>query len=378
MVLITTWLISCAREMPVQRDGVLTLTAIVADRSGVIGMNEKLGYAPVAGAKVTLESKKYYETATKPRTYVAFTDSDGVVVFNSLAAGTYAITAESQTLFTDPQTQITGLVTLRGAGIHNVFETVNIADTLKTTLAVQSTLAINEVYYGGAPPAKAYYFYDQFIELYNPGTDTVYLDGMLLCRGRNTLHTMMESNDFVQAIYVYKFPGTGRSGKQYPLPPDRFVVIAGDALDHSQYNSSALNMSAADWELFNPYGSDLDYPSANVLNALPEASSDFLMDLKHDVVILADSAAFYPGEMIESISRNYMHIPITYIIDAIEYSVNNDSKKRLTSRLDAGFGGIGLAKYSGKSIERRMPGFDTNNSSLDFVINNQPTPGYQH
>jgi len=64
------------------------------------------------------------------------------------------------------------------------------------------------------------------------------------------------------------------------------------------------------------------------------------------------------------------------VIDGVEYSINGNSIKLLTQRVDAGFAGVGLSRYSGKSVQRRQPGFDTNNSSLDFIILNQPTPGY--
>jgi len=62
----------------------------------------------------------------------------------------------------------------------------------------------------------------------------------------------------------------------------------------------------------------------------------------------------------------------------VEYSANGTKQKELTTRVDAGFAGVGISKYSGKSVERRLPGFDTNNSNLDFVNVDHPTPGYQH
>ena len=62
----------------------------------------------------------------------------------------------------------------------------------------------------------------------------------------------------------------------------------------------------------------------------------------------------------------------------MEYSASAEKQKEITARLDAGFAGIGIEKYSGKSVERRKAGFDTNNSNLDFVYLNKPTPGYQH
>jgi hypothetical protein len=50
--------------------------------------------------------------------------------------------------------------------------------------------------------------------------------------------------------------------------------------------------------------------------------------------------------------------------------------KTMTARVDAGFAGIGITRYSGQSTERREEGVDTNNSTFDFVNLPHPTPGY--
>jgi len=50
----------------------------------------------------------------------------------------------------------------------------------------------------------------------------------------------------------------------------------------------------------------------------------------------------------------------------------------MPEELDKGSGGVGQQKYNGTSLERRFAGFDTNNSTVDFVIIPAPTVGYQH
>ena len=69
-------------------------------------------------------------------------------------------------------------------------------------------------------------------------------------------------------------------------------------------------------------------------------------------------------------------IDIDTIIDAVEYSRNSTHIKRNIYELDAGFAGIGVDSYSGRSIQRIKPGFDTDDSFIDFNILDKPTPGY--
>jgi hypothetical protein len=72
-----------------------------------------------------------------------------------------------------------------------------------------------------------------------------------------------------------------------------------------------------------------------------------------------------------------MRIPIDKVIDGVEYASNPYvTQKEMTVRVDAGFAGVGIAKYGGQSTERREPGLDTNNSTFDFVVIPYATPGY--
>ena len=113
------------------------------------------------------------------------------------------------------------------------------------------------------------------------------------------------------------------------------------------------------------------------MNALPGQRVDFYISLAHNAVMLAEGDGWYFGEYSSS-GYQYVHIPIDKVLDAVEYSSNPDKAKELTARVDAGYAGIGIAKYDGQSTERRIPGSDTNNSTLDFVTIPGPTPGYQH
>ncbi len=380
-ILITGLLIlmfsSCARQAPTEKDGRLCLTAIFADGSGVIAVNEQLGYAPVAYSRVTLESRLYNADPHTFARYVAKTDSLGRAVFRDIPAADYIISLVKDTTYVNPENGATSQVTLKGHAVAHVYSEKVQLDTIKTSLSLHSDVVINEVYYCG-PVNRAYYFYDQFVELYNASDSTRYLDGMILCRNRAYHNPAMDSLDYIQVIYVYQFPGEPRTGRTYPIEPHQFVVVAQDAADHSAYIDNALDLSGADWEFYNPYGGDLDNPDVpNVVNAIPGNSTDFMINLVHDAVILADGTGYYYGE-VSSHGYQYIHVPVNTVLDAVEYSANSEKQKEITTRLDAGFAGVGIAKYSGKSTERRSAGFDTDNSSLDFINLDTPTPGWQH
>jgi len=131
---------------------------------------------------------------------------------------------------------------------------------------------INEVYYAGTPN---YTYQDQFVELYNAGTTTAYLDGALIMRGVDTL-----------ASRVYQFPGEV-GGTTLPIEPGQFVVVAQDAWDFSS-DPYSMDLSTADYETYSPYEEDPgDNPDVPNLSDVIELLADFVMDLRVGQVLLA-------------------------------------------------------------------------------------------
>ena len=95
-----------------------------------------------------------------------------------------------------------------------------------------------------------------------------------------------------------------------------------------------------------------------------------MINLAGDIILLAsgEDSEYWDG------------IDIDTIIDGVEYSSSKNSIHRLDTRIDKGSAGVEpdrvMTKYSGMSIQRIRPGFDTNNSTVDFMILDRPTPGY--
>lgn len=370
-------LFSCTRETPTQKDGELTFNAIITDPTEIIPVNPDLGYAPVAGAKVTLVSSSYYSDKTSLKQYSAYTDSAGLVIFNDLAGSSYNMNIEAEVTYTN-QSGIMDTVMLISGKMVDIFSSSAFPDTIEMTPSKSDGIVINEIYSCG-PVSTAYYYFDQYIELYNASENTVYLDGIIVGRGRQTLNDSLETVDYAQATYLFHFPGEPLTGREYPFLPGEFLVLAQDALDHSQYIPTSLDLSDADWEFFDQYGgADIDNPAPNILNYRPDKDIDFMIGLTSNVIFLTDGSEWYYGDCYPNSNSQFIHLPLETVIDAVEYASSAELTHSSSRRLDAGFAGIGITRYSGKSTERRLPGFDTDNSTVDFVVNNVPTPGYQH
>jgi hypothetical protein len=348
----------CGRETPDMPDGRGTILIAAADTSGFFGA---LGDTVlVGGAEVAIQSLTSIFTAE------ATTDDGGVATFEKLATGAYSVFLRREVSVGPNKIVFTGFGTVSITGGEVA------ADTILVNVISVSNLMINEIHFAGSC-ASTFYFYDQFVELYNAADDTLYLDGIILTRQLGTKDPDMEIKDYVTAIYAFQFPGTPVTGRQYPILPKQFLVIAADAVNHKLYCANAVDLSHADWECFNALGNDYDVPGVpNVNSAIPGRTTDYLINLSHNAVVIATGEEFTIDE------NNYMFIPINTVIDGVEYNVNPTYSKELTVRVDAGFAGIGIAKYSGQDTERREVGLDTNNSTFDFVNPPSPTPGYFH
>jgi len=353
----------CGREIPDMPDGRGAIVVTVTDTSGFFPGSVLGEPFSVDSAHVSLESRTHIFTTT------ATTSVDGVAAFERLPSGNYSVFVRREVSVGPNRKVFTGVADVALLGDEEKSDTI-----LVSTVSV-SNLMINEILFGGSC-AATFYFYDQFVELYNASADTLYLDGIILTRNRGydpEKYPDPETIDYVTGIYAFQFPGTPVTGRQYPIIPGQFLVIAADAVNHRQWCSNAVDLSQADWETFNALGNDYDNPNVpNLMNAIPGRTIDYLISLGHNGAVIATGEEYTIDE------TNCMRIPISDVIDGVEWSPNPSLRKEITVRVDAGFAGIGVVKYSGQSTERREPGMDTNNSTFDFVTIAHATPGFFH
>lgn len=346
----------CGKERPEVPEGEGTIVIFVADTSGTFPGSVPGEPFLVEGVKITLEARTHvYAT-------VGETDDSGSAIFEELPDGTYSAFARGEAVVGAFKVIMTGFADLR------IESGEELEDTILVSTIAASDLMINEIFYAGSC-ASSYYFYDQFVELYNASEDTLYLDNLILTRNLGVNDPELENKPYVRAIYAFQLKGTG---KQWPIAPGQIVVVAADAVDHSRWCSNSPDLSRADYEFFNALGNDYDVPSVPNFESITSRTTDFLINLVHNAVVLATGEDWTIDE------DNYVRIPVANVIDGVEYSANPSSTKELTLRVDAGFAGVGVTRYSATSVERRELGLDSNNSTFDFVNIKPPTPGFFH
>jgi hypothetical protein len=315
---------------------------------------------PLQNAKVVLNSQygiKIYHIG-----------SDGILSLTHLPSATYSISVRAPHP-DDPTIILVGAVRDISIGSGQ-----SSAPTITAKPVSSSGIAINEIYCSG-PVNNIFYFYDLFIELYNSSDSVKYVDGMQIMRVSGTNSgTFGPGADWygdgrMQGVtYIYKFPG--RAGeKNYPFNPKQFLVLAGDAVDHRKIISTSVDLSNADWEFYNQYmAADIDNPNVlNLTNLRSDNGTKFLINLASDVIAL--------GSGVDTVWTD--GIDISTIVDAVEYTSSSAHLKTIDDRLDRGII-QSPPRYGGKSMQRKEPGMDTNDGSLDFEILPVPTPGRQY
>jgi hypothetical protein len=356
------------------------------------------GQTGASGANITLTSVN--DGSVKAAT----TNSNGDAVFADVLPGSYTIAA-SKNMSAAEALVITGIsaaVTLNGTqNTAVVVSGQNPAFVVQLQGGAVGGLVIKEVYYTGSrTPANGTYFSDQFVEIYNNSTDTLYLDS--LCIGdafgnSGLINPTSQPTPFAndpQHVYlsnIWQVPGTGR---QHPLAPGKSIVIAQDGVNHKDAllnPASPVDLSAADWETYNqrPDNRDADAPGvANLRRVYFTGGFDWLLTVfgpgvvifKGDSAQLVAQTAAIPG--LPS-AQPRIKVAVSQVIDGFEALKDGSSAsfKRIVPGIDAGFV-FADDTYNKQSFRRKTSTIingrrvlqDNNNSTADFEKLASPTP----
>ncbi len=269
-------------------------------------------------------------------------------------------------------------------------------------------LVIEEVYFTGTLIEGAEQgSQDQYIKLTNVADHSLYVDRVMFVRNYingtitdvGAYYEYPELNDGLAVDDMYVIPG---AGTEHLVKPGESVVIAIDALNFAEgdeANPNALDLSGADFEMYdeNEYYPDTDNPDVENLDIWFKQSRTITI-LHHSGLESYAIALIPEGETAESIMTNrhwtgtyYFHfneynfdyaidddnvwvIPGEWVLDAVN-SCSKDSYFRNPwgPAFDAGYATI-VDKYNdiarfGKSIRRKVVDgkfADTNNSTNDF------------
>ncbi len=330
---------------------------------------------------------------------------NGVASAAGLVPGLYNITATAASGQDGFSYTITGA--LNDVNFLNDGEEVSVSvDAVK-----EAALIFKEIYYTGCrfptdtEEGSSTYFRDQFYEIYNNSTQTVYADGLCIA---GTLFATYDfkfrldwpienADDYVFCDTVWQIPG---DGTQYPIAPGESIIIAQWGTNHKADNltkgASPVDLSGAEFEaleketIFN--GITLtDNAAINMKQVIdadgyqmpqwltPTSGSTYVIfkpstPLKNEDFIVATNADW------ANVARE---IPVSDIIDAVQ-TISDEKRLEilgLPAILDAGAIWAD-GTYVGESIARKVKETredgtvvyqDTNNTTNDFEVKTTPT-----
>jgi hypothetical protein len=169
--------------------------------------------------------------------------------------------------------------------INNYFLAEESIITMELSLASNTGgFILKEIYFAGsATPENKTYLSDQFHEVYNNSSDTLYADG--LCIGYleqlSSKANIWINGDgsFLDRLalktQVWIVPG---DGDDYPVYPGESLVIAQDGINHKSDENgnpnSPVDLGNADWETYVEIsGKDLDAPGVANLKMMYTTSA---------------------------------------------------------------------------------------------------------
>ena len=323
----------------------------------------------------------------------------------SIPSGEYTVSASAKITNSEKGNALNGFT-------QNVSVSQNTNVTVTLTEGFYSGLIFKEIYYSKVKKDGKTPYNDEFYELYNNSDEVIYLDNVIfgvLEGSQGVLPTgWMKDGEMMKICaltsYITAFPG---NGTDHPLQPGKSVVIATKAMDHkgdpNGCPESPVNLENADWEIYvGEYNQkDIDNPDVPNLNIIKQIASvlvDFQVPYTGNAIIIArlpqgtDLNAFAEDEAnlmtnpASSAATKYLIIPQEYVLDGVDIVNTNASKrvKRLRPEVDAGTV-HNTEDYCGLSIRRKVQEIkdgrviyqDTNNSAVDFLTDQVPTPGIQ-
>jgi hypothetical protein len=351
----------------------------LVDQSGY--MMSLFGSDAVRNAQVFLKSNLLGEE------YNLVTDTNGVVEISGIVSDKYLISA-SRIMSPDEMELITGYRISNHKLMNKTVKIIQLRADAEEIIEVPmdvviggSPIVISEIYACG-PPGSGLYYHDKYVEVYNQTDSVVYLDGIIVAvvyassyLGQN----YVDDPEFVHSKNVWIFPG---NGTDYPLYPGEFAVCAEDAIDHRINAPNSVDLSNVKFEFYKDDAPDIDNPLVpNMIKIYQSAGNDWLIGGEQGAIVIAkmpiDSLQWFGDQLL---------IPYRYVLDGVEYLKDpmKLENKILNHSIDGGGTG-GIQFYTGKSMERialnvegRMVLKDDNNSSVDFVVINKPTPEFHY
>ena len=282
------------------------------------------------------------------------------------------------------------------------------------TEIVSSGFVIEEIFASPTynPETKKSYTYgEQYIKITNNSDVTLYADGLGIAQSalKSNMKRDFVDKDAIKDILPVDFlsivPGDGTT---YPVKPGASIIVANDALDHSKVFSGAVDLSHADFEIYDrsskPKVQDTDNPEVpNLISYYKHSETVFsfhqrgcttiaLVRVPVDVATYEKDYAWSAKYVVrhkdftKEMETKVYKVPNDWIIDAVFLGIKDKIDWRyIPDTIDAGFTGwcdssqdkTGLGTAVIRKVEREANGRkylkDTNNSTEDFNARVQPS-----
>lgn len=277
---------------------------------------------------------------------------------------------------------------------------------------VADDFIISEIFFTGTLQTSGNaYAGDDYIKIYNNSDRVIYADGLALFESK---FLTTEKYDFTPDIMgeamtvdaVYVIPGSGRD---HPVEPGGYILLADNAVDHRAMNPNSFDLSHADWEWYDesstPAQSDFDNPAVENLDKwycytrsfwmlhnrgfkayglarIPVGKESWLRDYvySYDYEIITAAGSF-------PMTQTAYRMPNEWIVDLVTLSVESKYQWNISiPSLDCGWTSCG--KIDGdktryfKAVRRKFLYIgengvavfqDTNNSTADFNASVTPS-----
>ncbi|MCK9626270.1 MAG: DUF4876 domain-containing protein [Bacteroidales bacterium] len=326
-------------------------------------------------------------------------DNNGEVVF-VVQPGKYDVLASAQYNTGVSVNASKSEFLLTEDGIIGDDGSVNVAEILlELNVNIPNPLIIREIYYHGSSTLEGKsYSKDRYIEIYNNGLITQYLDSLCITtifpyNSTTGSNSWADKDTIPAAGMVWMIPG---NGTQYPLAPGESCVLAYCAVDHTQRATSGLNLAKAHFGFYEDglTGHEIAAGVPPLIRIVAGLGSAWSFSISSPAVIifrpemgvanyLANAATWELFEPGKTSGTKYWHIAKEWILDGVE-CVQSAAKsiKRLPTSVDASYIYMNSASYSGKVVTRKVKEIingnevfqDTNNSAEDFISDQVPSP----
>lgn len=330
---------------------------------------------------------------------------NGVASAAGLVPGLYNITA------TAVQSKDGFAYTITGALSDVNFLEDGEKATVKVDAVKEAALVFKEIYYTGCrfptdeEGGSSTYFRDQFYEIYNNSTQTVYADGLCISTTifANYDYTVFyewpieNPENYVFCERIWQIPG---DGTQYPIKPGESIIIAQWGTNHKAESltkgTSPVDLSGAEFEALEKESTTwngitlTDNIAVNMklaVNATGYEMPQWLTSVGGATYILfKPSVPLKNEDFITATNADWgnvaREVPISEVIDAVQ-SVSDETRLStlgLPAVLDAGAiwcSGMYVSESIARKVkETREDGTvvyqDTNNTTNDFEVKKDP------